>query len=146
MSDLMRYDPFSDVPRLGPFRDLDDLFRGFLVKPVVRDVAPSIKVDVSEGDRAYIVRAEIPGVRKQDVDVSVDGKEVSIGAEVKKRDEQKEGEKVIRSERYYGRVFRSFALDHDVDPAAATAKYIDGVLELTLPKKPGTSGKAIKVS
>jgi len=146
MADLMRYDPFSDVSRFNPFHDFDDLFRGFLVKPVVRDVHPAIKIDVSEDEKAYTVRAEIPGVKKEDISISVDGNEVSISAEVRKEEEQKEGEKVIRSERYCGRVFRSFLLDHDMDAAAAKAKYVDGVLELTLPKKPGTAGKEIKVS
>ena len=146
MADLMRYDPFSDIDRFSPFRDFDDLFRGFLVKPVVREMQPAIKVDVSEDDKAYTVRAEIPGVGKEDIKVSVEGNEVSISAEVKKEKEEKEGKKVIRSERYYGKVFRSFALDHDMDPDAAKAKYSDGVLELTLPKKADTAGKEIRVS
>src|SRR5512146_90178 len=146
MADIMRYDPFSDITRIGPFRDFDDLFRGFLVKPVVRDLQPEIKMDVAEDDKAYTVRAEIPGVRKEDIKVSVEGNEVSISAEVKKEKEEKEGKKVVRSERYYGKVYRAFTLDHDMDPDAAKAKYTDGVLELTLPKKAGTAGKEIKVS
>ena len=92
------------------------------------------------------MRAEIPGVKKDDIKVAVDGNQVSISAEVKKEKEEKEGKKVIRSERYYGKVYRSFSLAQDVDQNATKAKYSDGVLELTLPKKPGTAGKEITVS
>ena len=146
MANITRYDPFSGITRFDPFRNLDDLFKGFVVRPVLRDLEAEIKMDVSEDNKAYTVRAEIPGVKKEDIKVSVDGNEVSISVEVKKEKEEKEGKKVIRSERYYGKAYRSFALDHDVDPDAAKAKYSDGVLELTLPKKPGTAGKQITVS
>ena len=146
MANITRYDPFKEITRFDPFRDLDDMFKGFMVRPVLRDLEPEIKLDVSEDDKTYTVRAEIPGVTKEDIKVAVDGNEVSISAEVKKQKEEKEGKKVIRSERYYGSVYRSFTLDHDVDPDATKAKYTDGVLELTLPKKPGTAGKEIKVS
>ncbi|MBI3053700.1 MAG: Hsp20/alpha crystallin family protein [Betaproteobacteria bacterium] len=146
MANISRYDPFREITRFDPFRDLDDMFKGFMVRPVLRDLEPEIKMDVSEDDKSYTVHAEIPGVQKQDIKVAVEGNEVSISAEVKKQKEEKEGKKVIRSERYYGSMYRSFTLDHDVDPDATKAKYTDGVLELTLPKKPGTAGKEIKVS
>jgi len=146
MANIARYDPFREITRFDPFRDLDDMFKGFRVRPALRDLEPEIKIDVSEDDKTYTVHAEIPGVQKQDIKVAVDGNEVSISAEVKKQKEEKEGKRVIRSERYYGSVYRSFTLDHDVDPDATKAKYADGVLELTLPKKPGTAGKEIKVS
>ena len=146
MANIARYDPFREITRFDPFRDLDDMFKGFRVRPALRDLEPEIKMDVSEDDKTYTVRAEIPGVTKEDIKVAVDGNQVSISAEVKKQKEEKEGKKVIRSERYYGSMYRSFTLDHDVDPDATKAKYTDGVLELTLPKKPGTAGKEIKVS
>ena len=82
-----------------------------------------------------MIRADIPGVKKDDIKVSVDGNVVSISAEVKQEKEEKQGERVIRSERYRGAVSRSFSLGQDVDESAAQAKYADGVLELTLPKK-----------
>jgi len=145
MANITRYDPFSGITRFDPFRDFDDLFKGFMVRPVLRDLEPEIKMDVSENDKAYTVHAEIPGVKKEDIKVAVDGNEVSISVEVKKEKEEKEGKKVVHSERYYGKAYRSFTLDHDVDPDAAKAKYSDGVLELTLPKKPGTAGKEITV-
>ncbi|OGA53622.1 MAG: heat-shock protein Hsp20 [Betaproteobacteria bacterium RIFCSPLOWO2_12_FULL_62_58] len=146
MANITRYDPFREITRFDPFRNFDDLFKGFLVRPVSRELEPEIKMDVSEDDKAYTIRAEIPGVKKEDIKVSVDGNQVSISAEVKKEKEEKEGRKVVHSERYYGKAYRSFTLDHDVDPDAAKAKYSDGVLELTLPKKTGTARKELTVS
>jgi HSP20 family protein len=146
MANIAHYNPFKEITRFDPFHDIDDVLKGFMVRPVLRDIEPEIKMDVSEDDKTYTVRAEIPGVKKEDIKVAVDGNEVSISAEVKKETEEKEGKKVIRSERYYGSVYRSFTLDHDMDPDATKAKYSDGVLVLTLPKKPGTAGKEITVS
>ena len=146
MTNLTRYDPFGNLARFEPFRNFDDVFKGFMVRPVLQDMEPEIKMDVAEDDKSYTVRAEIPGVKKDDIKVAVEGNQISVSAEVKKEKEEKEGKKVIRSERYYGKVYRSFSLDHEVDQNAAKAKYSDGVLELTLPKKPGTAGKEISVS
>lgn len=126
MANITRYDPF------------DDLFRGFFVRPVEFGApaeAPSVKIDVKEQDKAFVVHAEMPGVKKEDIHVTVDGNLVSISAERKQEKEVKEGERVLRSERYFGKVSRSFQLAQDVDDGAATAKFTDGVLELTLPKK-----------
>lgn len=136
MANLTRYDPFGD---------LDDMFKGFMLRPVrFEQQVPQIKMDVKENDSAYVVRADIPGVKKEDIKVDVDGNVVSISAEVKEEKEQKEGGRVIRSERYYGSMSRSFSLGQDVDEKTANAKYTDGVLELTLPKKPGSSpGKIV---
>ncbi|HYA20698.1 MAG TPA: Hsp20/alpha crystallin family protein [Burkholderiales bacterium] len=146
MANITRYDPLSEITRLDPFRNLDDMFRGFLVRPVLRGLEPQIKIDVAEDNKAYTVRAEIPGVKKDDIKVSVEGNQVSISAEVKEEKEEKKGKTVIRSERYYGKVYRSFGLGQEVDQKATKAKYVDGVLELTLPKKPGRAGKQIAVS
>jgi HSP20 family protein len=136
-SNLTEYDPFGDV---------DDLFKGFMLRPVrFEQQVPQIKIDVKENDGAYVVRADIPGVKKEDIKVDVDGNVVSISAEVKEEKEQKEGARVIRSERYYGSMSRSFSLGQDVDEKAAKAKYTDGVLELTLPKKSGSRQAKIVV-
>lgn len=130
MANLTRYDPFGD---------LDDMFKGLMLRPVrFEQQVPQIKIDVKENDGAYVIRADIPGVKKEDIKVDVDGNVISISAEVKEEKEQKEGGRVIRSERYYGSMSRSFSLGQDVDEKTAKAKYTDGVLELTLPKKPGS--------
>jgi len=127
----------------------DDLMRGFFVRPVRFDnetsVPAQIRVDVSENDGGYVVRAEIPGVKKEDINVSIDGNQVEIGAEVKNEKEVKEGEKVLRSERYYGKVYRGFTLSHEVDQNATQAKYADGILELTLPKKQSAASKRVAI-
>lgn len=117
---------------------IDDFFRGFFVRPVEMGKgmeAPDIKVDVKEEDKAYVVHAEMPGIKKEDIHVMIDGPVVSISAERKEEKEVKEGERFLRSERYFGKVSRSFNLGQDVDDAAAKAAFRDGVLELTLPKK-----------
>ncbi|MCA1925695.1 MAG: Hsp20/alpha crystallin family protein [Thiobacillus sp.] len=139
MSRITRYDPFEGTDAL------DTLFRGFL-RPVQMDRdMPQIRMDVKEDDKAYAVHADMPGVAKDDIHVTIDGNTVSISAEVKKHAEQKEGEKVLRRERYAGRVSRSFALEHEVDETAASAKYQDGVLELMLPKKAATAARRISI-
>ena len=84
MANLTHYDPFRDLTRFEPFRNFDDMFKGFMVRPVLNEMEPEIKMDVSEDDKAYTVRAEIPGVKKDDIKVAVDGNQVSISAEVKK--------------------------------------------------------------
>jgi HSP20 family protein len=146
MANITRYDPFS-LARLDPFGDIDDLFKGFFVRPVLFEGQPQmeIKIDLKEDDKAYTVKADIPGVKKEDIHVSVEGNRVSISAETKMEKEEKEGEKVLRSERYCGKVARSFTLTHDVDDASAKAKYSDGVLELTLPKKAVTPTKKLAI-
>jgi len=141
MSDVTRYDPFAT--------DLDDLFKGLFVRPVRFGMEGmpqlAIKLDVKAKDGEYVVNAELPGVKKDDINISIDGNRVSISAEVKKESEEK-GEQLVRSERYYGRLERSFALDSEVDEAKAQAKYSDGVLKLVLPKKAHAASKRLAVS
>ncbi len=146
MANLTRYDPFN-LARLDPFGELDDLFKGFFVRPVMFEGKPQmqIKMDLKEKDDAYVVHADIPGVKKEDIHVSIDGNQVSISAETRMEKEEKEGEKVLRSERYVGKVARSFTLAHDIDEAKSQAKYADGVLELTLPKKAASQAKRLAV-
>ena len=146
MANLTRHDP-SSLARFDPFGDIDDLFRGFFVRPALLEGQPQmqIKMDLKEDDKAYTVHADIPGVKKEDIQVSIDGNRVSISAESKMEKEEKEGEKVLRSERYCGKVARSFTLPHDVDEAQAQAKYSDGVLELTLPKKADTATRKLEI-
>lgn len=130
----------------------DDFFRdvapGFYVRPLHGDPLPSpaqIKVDVTENDDAYTVQAEIPGVAKDGIDVSIEGNMVRLHAEVKQLDTQTRGDKVLRSERYFGAVSRSFQLPQDIDQAQAKAKYDNGVLTLTLPKKQGASAQKLRI-
>lgn len=148
MSNITRFDPFRELSRFDPFFDIDELFARPMLRPLMRnaEMEPQIRMDVKESGDSYTVKAEIPGVSKDDIHVSIEGNRVSISAEVKKEKEEKEGERVLRCERSYGMASRTFTLDSEVDQGKAQAKYADGVLELTLPKKPGSTSKQIAVS
>ncbi len=140
----------ANITRYDPFNELDDMFKGLFVRPMRfdLDVAPQMrmKIDVTKADDSYTVKADIPGVKKDDIQVSVEGNEVTISGEIKKETEEKKGEEVLRSERYYGKISRSFTLPHDVDESKVTAKYADGVLKLSLPTKAASKTKKITVS
>lgn len=141
-NNLVRFDPFRDLARFDAFRGFDDLFRNFPNLGLTADTPEEarIRVDVSENDNAYSVRAELPGLKKEDVKVTIEGNRVSIRAERRTESEQKEGDTVLRRECYYGAQSRSFALANEIDEAAASASYEDGVLNLHLPKKNQGSG------
>ena len=143
MANVTRFDPFNDL--------VDDLFKGFLVRPLAYEgringgALPRAKVDVAEKNGAYVVTAELPGVKKDDIHVSIDGAEVTLEAEVKREKEANKDERVLHSERLYGKLTRSFTLPAEVDEAKAQAKFADGVLELTLPKKAAAQRKQITI-
>ena len=140
---ITRYDPFKELSRLDPFGDLGwpRVRRLFDVEPV----EPTIRLDVMESDKAFTVKAEIPGVAKEDIDVQVSGNQVSLSAEVKREKEEKKDETVVHSERYYGKQYRSFTLSQDIDRDKAEAKFDNGVLTLTLPKLEATRNGKIAV-
>jgi HSP20 family protein len=139
MTRLSLYDPFAEV--------FPELFRGFAAAPrgAERPVL-ELRVDVKESAGEYTVSAEIPGIAKDDISVEIEGNRVSISGEIKRESEKKEGEQVLRTERYYGAVSRSFALANEVDEAKSQAKYENGVLTLTLPKKATASGRRLSIS
>jgi HSP20 family protein len=145
MANLTRFNPFAELARFDPFGDFDEMFR--LPRTVLRGMPeePQIRMDVTEDDKGYLVKAEIPGVRKEDIKVAIDGNRVSIEAEVRKEKEEKKDETVIRSERYYGKQYRGFTLAQEIDQAKADATYESGVLSLTLPKRAPRSATAISV-
>lgn len=136
----------ANITRLDP---LDDLFRGFFVRPVdfngTQQQPPSIKMDVKEQGDNYLVHAELPGVKKEDIHVTIEGNQVSISAEVKRETEEKEGDRVLHTERYFGSVYRSFTLPTELDESSSEAKYDGGVLELKLAKKPAIAGKRLSI-
>ena len=148
MANLSRIDPQHPLSFFDPFRDLEDIFGSRRLRSLFRDMPeqPQIKMDVREDDGVYRVKAEIPGIRKEDIHVSIDGNVVSISGEVQREKEEKKGETVLCSERYYGKQSRSFTLQHDIDEAKAEAKYQDGVLELVLPKKSGSEVRELPIN
>ena len=141
MANIARFDPFNDL--------VDDLFKGFLVRPVAYNGGTEgllrVKVDVAEKNGAYTITAELPGVRKEDIQVSIDGAEVTLAAEVKREKEVAKDERVLHTERSYGKVTRTFSLPQEVDEAKAEARFRDGVLELTLPKKAAAARKQVTI-
>ena len=140
MARLQVYDPFAA-------QGIDELFRGFFA-PVRRgegDAPAGIRLDVTENEQGYVVRAEVPGVKKEDIQVTIEANQVTIAAEVKRETERKDGERVIHTERYSGQMFRSFTLPAELDETASEAKYEGGVLELKLAKKPVVAGRKLTV-
>ncbi len=141
MNELRTTDPLSLEPLDAAFRSLLRPWRAEGVEP-----APQIRLDVDETDQAYRVKAEIPGVKRDDIDVRIDGSRITISAEVKRDHEERKGGRVLRSERAYGYASRAFTLAQDVDETQAQARYADGVLDLTLPKKPASGARRVTVS
>jgi len=140
MANITRYNPIEDM--------LNEASKGFWVKPFAlpAETELKMKLDVKEDEKSYTVRADVPGVKKEDIFVDIDGAYITLRAESRQEKEEKKGEKLIHSERSYGMVSRSFQLPTEVDSQAAKAEYKDGVLNLTLPKKANASGKRISVS
>ena len=140
MASLQLYDPFADA-------GIDDLFRGFFrpVRSNERAAPAAIKLDVAESDKGYTVHAEIPGVKKDDIQVAIEGNQVTIAAEVKPLVAQVEGTRVLRTERYAGNVYRSFTLPVELDETASEARYENGVLKLQLVKKPAVAGRKLTI-
>ncbi|MDH4181872.1 MAG: Hsp20/alpha crystallin family protein [Betaproteobacteria bacterium] len=144
MKAMTRWNPFREMLRYDPFTDVAPLWKEFAMG-AMPEPEPTMKMDVAETASGYVVKAELPGVAKEDVNVSVDGNTVSITAEVKREKEEKEGEKVLRSERYFGSVSRSMTMPDDIDLNRADAKFENGVLTLTLPKSPGGESRKLPV-
>jgi HSP20 family protein len=140
MANVTRFDPFNDI--------VDDLFKGFFVRPVVagtQDALPRMRLEVAEKNGAYAVTAELPGVKKEDIKVDIDGAQVTLSAEVKREKEATDAERLLHTERLYGKVSRSFALPQELDEDKVEAKFKDGVLQLTLPKKTAPARRAITI-
>ena len=139
----------ANMPRSNPFGELlNELSDGFFVRPLARaaGLEPGIRLEVRENADAYTVLAEIPGARKEDIHVDAEGSGVTLRAEVKQDSLEKQGEKVLYSDRSYGNVSRSLSLPGEVDAQRARAEYCDGVLRVTLPKKLGGQGRRISIS
>jgi HSP20 family protein len=140
MANIARYNPIDEL--------FNEFSKGFFVRPFAmpEGAEPKMKLDVKEDEKAYTVRADIPGVKKEDIQVDIDANAITVRAEMKQEKEEKKDEKVIYSERSYGMVSRSFSLPAEVDPSGAKAEYKDGVLNLLLPKKAGAQARRLSVS
>ena len=141
-----RWNPLRQMTRFDPLSDFDDLFRGLTTRPISREFekAMEMRLDVIEDDKVYRIKIDMPGVKKDDIDVSVEGNQVTINAEIK-REKTEENQRELYSERYSGKAYRSFSLPFEVDSTKSEAKYDGGVLMLTLPKKSGSVSKHLAV-
>jgi HSP20 family protein len=144
-TNLTRFVPFSELSRMDPFRGLEEVFNQALAGgPRFGAMGMTPRMDVTETDQAYVVKAEIPGIKKEDIKVNVDGNQVSISAQTQQESEQ-QGENMLVSERSWGQYYRSFTLPQAVDDTQAKAEYHDGILELSLPKKTGGTAKTLAI-
>jgi HSP20 family protein len=140
-----------NITRVSPLEDaFENWFRGVPVWLRANEEAPAtaprqFRMDVTENDKEYQVLAELPGVKKEEINITINGNEVAVSVEVKHETEAKNDQTVLCAERYYGKIERAFALGQEVDEATAQAKYNDGVLELTLPKKTVAAAKTLMV-
>jgi len=140
MANITRYDPFNEL--------VDDLFKGFFVRPLAfepRAELVRMKLEVAEKNGTYLVTAELPGVRKEDINVTVDGAQVTLAAEVKREKEAAGNDRLLHTERSFGKLTRTFTLPQELDEAKVEAKFRDGVLELALPKKAAAQRKPISI-
>jgi HSP20 family protein len=145
MTRVSLYDPLSDV--------FPTLFRNVFADPVLaretaatapaRAAAP--RIDVIEQESGYVLRADMPGVAKDAINIDIEANRVTIRADVKRDDAASGSDRILRSERYVGALARSVVLADEVDEAAATATFENGVLELTLPRKAGVGPKRVTV-
>jgi len=145
MSALTRFERLDDL-LADPF---SPMFRRFLRTPDWPQTREpnEMKVDITENEREYLVKAEIPGAKKEDVHVNIDGNFVSISAEIKEQKESKgNGERTLVRELYYGNLARGFSLAHEVNDREAQAKFDNGVLSLTLPKRAQAKGTVLKIA
>ena len=141
MARIQLYDPFADAP-------FEDVLRSFL-RPARSErsqlAQQSFHIDVTEDEKSYIVTADLPGVTKEDIQVTIDGNQVTIAAEVKRNVERKEGERALHVERYVGQLFRTFTLPTEIDESASEAKFENGVLKLRLAKKAPQAGRKLSI-
>lgn len=150
MTRLIRRENGAPLTRWGLWdNDIDRMFQGFL-NPMrgveeARDEGLFPAMDVKERADAYVIVADVPGAKKEDIDVSLENGILTISAETKSEKDEKDGERVLRQERRYGKYVRSLRLGTQIDEKGIKANYKDGVLELTLPKAEAVKPKKITV-
>ncbi|HEX8987506.1 MAG TPA: Hsp20/alpha crystallin family protein [Rhodocyclaceae bacterium] len=146
MANITRMSPFRAMERFSPFEELERMLEGMRMRPLAGAAGfGDVRLEVSEDDKCYTVKAEMPGVAKDDIKVSIDNNQVTISAEVKQEQKTGESHNMLCAERFYGQMFRGFTLESAVDDAKADAKYENGILTLTLPKKAGAGSHKLTV-
>jgi HSP20 family protein len=133
----------------GFLGDVDNILNGFLRAPMTSSLNTSVHfpaIDISETDSAYLVKADMPGMRKQDFDITVSDGVLTINAEHAEETNEKDNGRLIRQERSYGKFSRSLRIGSDVDDKKVTAKYQEGILNLTLPKEAKAQARQVQVA
>jgi len=144
MLNLARFDPFN-LTRMDPFESVVRDFMPTTFRSMLRPLGePTIAIEVQEMDNAYLVSAELPGVKKEDIDISITGNEVTLNAESRHEKVATEAKEWC-NERWYGKVTRSIQLPLEIEETQADATYVDGVLHLTLPKKASSLAKKLEI-
>lgn len=141
------WNPFRQMARADQFPDFDDLVRSLGLRPFARQYEDTLemRMNLEEEDGSYLVSIDMPGVRKEDIDISIEGRQVNVSATVK-QEQKRERALQLYSERFNGTAFRSFGLPTEVDSTKAVAHYDGGVLHLTLPKKADTATRKLSVN
>lgn len=143
MANLARFDPFTSLTRLDPFETMVRELMPTMFRSSSGGEQPTIPIEVQDMDNAYLVAAELPGVRKDAIDISISGNQVTISAEAKR--EMAADAKEWCNERCYGKLSRTIQLPIDIEEESADASYTDGVLRLTLPKKASSLPKRLEI-
>lgn len=144
MANLARFDPFN-LTRMDPFENMVRDFMPTTFRTMLRPTTePTIPLDIQEMDNAYLVTAELPGVKKGDIDISISGNQVTLNAECK-QEKMASGAKEWCNERWYGKVSRTIQLPLEIEEKNADATYADGLLHLTLPKKASSMAKKLEI-
>lgn len=142
---LQRWDPIRELERFH--EEMDRIFRGLSggrSVPVQTDVTCPFAVDVLEDGERVVLKAELPGVNPKEVDIRVEDNVLTISGEKRLEHEDKK-DNYLRIERYYGKFSRGFTLPPYVDAGQISAEYKDGVLTVTLPKRPETRPRQIEI-
>ncbi len=144
MAEVMVWRPLQDLKR-----EMDRIWQEFFGKTYVPEKWEGVEwapaVDVSETDDAVIVKVDVPGVKPEDMEISLSDNVLVIKGE-KKREEEEKKENFYRMERYYGSFMRAIQLPCEVQEDKVEARYKDGVLKIVLPKKPEEVKKVIKIN
>jgi HSP20 family protein len=134
-------------PAFGTPAELDELFSGFFRSHAASEESSAeIRLDVAENEQSFLVHAAIAGAKKDDIQLEVDKNIITISVDIQRDADTQTGARRLHSERQFGKATRQFTLNHEVDEATVEAKYVDGILTLTLPKKTPPQAKRINIS
>ncbi len=144
MTDLIRWNPADDLFDIQD--NINRIFGNYLSArgPQAKVIGWMPPVDITESENEYIIKADIPGMKKEDIKIAIENNTLSISGERKEEKEEK-GKNFVKKEKSFGSFMRSFALPHSVDAKGIKAAYKEGVLNVTVPKSEDAKPKEIKI-